>query len=205
MDSADIALERQTRARGLAVAHSMASDKAEAMHMWLGVPVVILTIVVGTAAFSTLTDIGKSLPIIAVVAGLLSVTAAVLAGLQTFLDFAGRAEAHAKAAAKLNGIVDEVDHTLSKQEFKTLIDVDKRLSLVIQESPRVSIALQEAARDYIKKHNQNVDVAPPRSAITEAVAEKKKATEQPGDAGSGSGGGGGGGGRLWHPMDKVNT
>ncbi|MGN6572730.1 MAG: SLATT domain-containing protein [Pseudolabrys sp.] len=216
MDSITIAIARQQKAREVAVAHAMASDRAEAMHKRLGIPVVVLSIIVGTAAFSTLTDLGKSMPIIAMSAGILSVTAAVLAGLQTFLDYAGRSEAHAKAAAKLNAIADEIDHVLADKKFDQLQQLDARFSKIIEEVPRVAISMQEEAREYIRAHNK----APALTAPTRDVRETLSEPEAPATVGtppsaqsektpSGGGGGGGAGGvgwgldtRRWHPMDQ---
>ncbi|GEP61953.1 SLATT domain-containing protein [Reyranella soli] len=71
----------------LARAHAMNADKLERWHYWLGVPVVILTTIVGTTAFASLSDLGNTRVLIAVGTGALSVSAAVLAALQTFFAF----------------------------------------------------------------------------------------------------------------------
>src|SRR5688572_21035863 len=71
------------------IAHSQSAASCELRGRILGVCVVVLSTVVGTAIFSTL----ESSPSTAtkVVAGLLSVAAGVVAALQTFLGFDQRA------------------------------------------------------------------------------------------------------------------
>jgi len=65
-------------------------------HFWLGIPAVILSTVVGTAVFATLEN--QSVGITArVIIALVSIAAAVLAGLQTFLRMSETAAAHGQA------------------------------------------------------------------------------------------------------------
>jgi hypothetical protein len=67
------------------------------LNYWLGIPTIILTSLVGTAVFASLEreDIGNYKILI----GLVSVMAAVLASLQTFLGFSERSEKHRRIAA----------------------------------------------------------------------------------------------------------
>ncbi len=83
-------------------AHYLASDKYKGHGVMLGVPVVILSAIVGTSIFGTLqsnVDIGWR-----IVTGLISVVATVLSSLQTFLNYANRSERHAAAAARYSAI-----------------------------------------------------------------------------------------------------
>lgn len=77
-------------------AHYDMALKLRKRHTWLGVPVIITTAVVSTAIFTTL----EADPAIGwkVVTGLISVAAAVLAGLQTFFNFAEQAQRHQASA-----------------------------------------------------------------------------------------------------------
>ena len=77
----------------------------------LGVPVVILTTFIGTSVFATLQDeIDTSLKILV---GVISVTAAVLASLQTFLRFGERAEKHRVAGESWAALRREIDEMLA--------------------------------------------------------------------------------------------
>ncbi len=77
----------------------------------LGVPVVVLTTFIGTSVFATLQDdIDASLKIFV---GVISVTAAVLASLQTFLRFGERAEKHRVAGESWAALRREIDEMLA--------------------------------------------------------------------------------------------
>jgi hypothetical protein len=62
------------------------------LHYWLGIPAIVLSSAVGTAVFASLDNSATGAQRIAV--GLISIVAAVLASLQTFLRFSERAERH---------------------------------------------------------------------------------------------------------------
>ena len=85
----------------VAYAHKIAAEALSKRHVWFGVPVVVLTTIVGTTAFATLNDAGGTHIWIGVFTGVLSVAAAVLAALQTFFSFADNAKGHAIASSKL--------------------------------------------------------------------------------------------------------
>src|SRR5262249_10329241 len=88
----------------LSVAHGLAADTAEKRNKWLGVPVVVLTSIVGTSVFASLSDLGKSQISIAIATGILSIMAAVFAAVQTFLNFAGSAQAHGRASVRFQAL-----------------------------------------------------------------------------------------------------
>jgi hypothetical protein len=77
----------------------------------LGVPVVVLTTFIGTSVFATLQDdISTGLKIFV---GVISVTAAVLASLQTFLRFGERSEKHRVAGESWAALRREIDEMLA--------------------------------------------------------------------------------------------
>jgi hypothetical protein len=68
-------------------------------HLGLGIPMTILTTVVGTTVFATMEkSVDKTTTI---VVGSISVLAAILAGLQTFLQLGSRAAGHRSLAIKI--------------------------------------------------------------------------------------------------------
>lgn len=75
-------------------AHSLASNHYAKWNYGLGLPVVVLSTVVGTTVFASLQSQSESGTMFKVIVGAVSVLAAVLAGVQTFLDFGKRAEKH---------------------------------------------------------------------------------------------------------------
>ena len=99
-------------------AHYLCGKRAAQKHLLLGVPVVVLSAVVGSTAFLA---IGSN-PAAEwkVVTGFLSLSAAVLASLQTFFKFSELAEKHRTSAAAYSSL---------KRRFDTLqlriLDTDK--------------------------------------------------------------------------------
>jgi hypothetical protein len=95
-------------------AHIKASAAAERLNRAIGIPVVILSTITGTTIFASIDNSPSMTAKITV--GLLSVTAAVLASLQTWLNYSGRAERHRSAALQygsLRRIVEELLATFS--------------------------------------------------------------------------------------------
>ncbi|HEX2025454.1 MAG TPA: SLATT domain-containing protein [Actinomycetota bacterium] len=89
--------EWRRRAWAAQTAHYERATRLRRRHVWLGVPVVILSTVVGTSLFATLSEerLGLTLRI---VVGSVSVGAAVLSAIQTFFAFGQRADRHVLAA-----------------------------------------------------------------------------------------------------------
>ena len=75
------------------------------------VPTIALSAVVGTSVFASLNASPAAATAIAV--GIVGITATVLAALQTFLDYAGRAERHRAAAVKNKSVIRELEQALT--------------------------------------------------------------------------------------------
>jgi hypothetical protein len=88
--------------------HRLMADRLRRRHLLIGIPVVVLTTLVGTSAFASLnsaqsdsiTTRGVDSDVALLLVGTISVIAAVLSSLQTFLRYATRAEAHRIAALR---------------------------------------------------------------------------------------------------------
>ena len=78
----------------------------------LGILVVVLTAIVGTSVFATLDSSPRTEAKILV--GILSVTAAVLGGLQTFLNYGEKEVAHKEAAQKYGSLRREIEEFLAQ-------------------------------------------------------------------------------------------
>ena len=92
-------------------AHYALATSLARSNIRFGVPVVVLTTFVGTTVFATLQQEVNIALRIAV--GMISVFAAVLASLQTFLRFGERAEKHRAAAERWAAIRREIDEMLA--------------------------------------------------------------------------------------------
>src|SRR5262249_53767340 len=113
------------RANESQYAHYETAKHFSRLNYLFGVPVVIATTVVGTSIFATLQEQGVLL--LRVILGLISVAAAVLAALQTFLRYAERSEKHRAAGATFGAIRRELEqmHALpegQRGDLKTFLD-----------------------------------------------------------------------------------
>src|SRR5262249_51464672 len=83
--------------------HQLQAERTRGWNLVLGIPVVAATTVVGTSAFAAINDTGSSAAW-KIAAGILSIFAAVLAAVQTFLGFGDRSERHRIAATRYAAI-----------------------------------------------------------------------------------------------------
>ena len=127
-------------------AHYLSADHFGARKYWLGVPAAILSTLVGTSVFATVQKQPDLWLQIAV--GLASVTAALLASLQTLLGYADRAEKHRIAGAKYGAVGRELEQLLSaRTEYtaETIAEVRKRLDDLAEGSPNNPLPIYHKA------------------------------------------------------------
>jgi hypothetical protein len=89
-------------------------------NLQLGIPVVVLSTIVGTSVFASLqkqVSLGWQITV-----GLISVLAAVLAGLQTFLRYSEKAEAYRMAGAKAGAVRREIEQLLVSGNIESISD-----------------------------------------------------------------------------------
>lgn len=101
----------QERAAVSQDAHYVRSTRLSRYNLLFGIPVVVFATIVGTSVFATLQENVVAGWRIAV--GIVSVLAAVMASLQTFLRFQERAEKHRAAAELWAAIRREIDQMLA--------------------------------------------------------------------------------------------
>jgi len=121
--------------------HDLAARRNNTYRYWLGVPTIVLSAVVGTSVFASLqTQVDASLKI---VVGLISITSAVLASLQTFYNFASQAESHRVAGVKYKMLIRELEQVLTQplgqlpDQADYLNDLRKRMDDLEVEAPVV--------------------------------------------------------------------
>jgi hypothetical protein len=134
--------EWRKRAWAAQTAHYERATRLRRQHIWLGMPVVIFSTVVGTSLFATLSDEALALPL-RIVVGSISVLAAVLASVQTFFGFAQRGEKHVLAADWYAAIRRRIEQILAlprdarEDARKTLDDIRKELNRVGSQFPPI--------------------------------------------------------------------
>jgi hypothetical protein len=132
----------RTRAWAAQIAHYRVASRLRSSNVWLGLPVVIFTTAIGTSLFATLNEERLRMWLRLVVGGI-SVMAAILAGIQTFLNFAQRADQHVLAADWYASIRRRIDQQLATPRNgrgdpkKFLDEVRKDMNNVGSQSPEI--------------------------------------------------------------------
>ena len=144
------------RVRIVQFCHYESAKSFERMNYWMGIPAVFLSTFVGTSVFATLGEsIDKRFQIFV---GLMSVSTAVLSGIQTFLRFSEKAEKHRMAAARYGALRREIEEILTMGEDLTKEissplrqDID-RLS---EEAPHIPDKIWSKRKELIKEDKEN--------------------------------------------------
>ena len=138
------------------IAHYLSADKFRNKKLLLGIPTVILTTIVGTSVFATLQNSSNDTePIVKILLGLASVTAAILSSLQTFLGYSERAEKHRLAGAKYGALGRELETLLTFPEDtipqETIDKIRIQLDGLAIESPNNSQKIYILSEKVFKK------------------------------------------------------
>ena len=142
----DVLEEWYRRVAVTQAAHYFSAGYFGARKYWLGIPTVILSTLVGTTVFATLQKQPELW--MQIVVGLASVTAALLASLQTFLGYSERAEKHRIAGAKYEALGRELEQLIADEIApppETISEVRKRLDDLAVESPNNPIPIYRKA------------------------------------------------------------
>ena len=141
-------------ARVRSVAHDKAVEYYSRLNRFLGIPAIMVTAMVGTTIFATLSEAPTKPVLVAV--GSLSIMAAVLTSLQTFLGYSALAEKHKTAADKFSDIRREIEAILAgstaKKTMNNAISVIKEKWGVVQtNSPSIPTRIEQSALSYMRK------------------------------------------------------
>jgi len=117
-----------------------AADYYSKLNIYFGVPVAILSTIIGTSVFITLeSEVALGWKI---ATGLFSILAAVLSSLQTFLGFSDKAAKHRSAAAGYGAIKRELEQAMllikteSADYNKVLTNIRERLDHLAKDAPQ---------------------------------------------------------------------
>jgi SMODS and SLOG-associating 2TM effector domain family 4 len=119
-------------------AHFRAAALMQQRNRGFGIPVIILSAVAGTTVFGTLESSPELW--VKILVGFLSVAAAVLARLQTFLKYGELAEKHNTASLKYGALQREVEEMEAKADMPGdyVSSVRTRWTAIDSESPSIS-------------------------------------------------------------------
>lgn len=142
MDSADLLRHWRFRVHRVQTGHYEAGRRYDRLHLLLGIPAIVVSAIVGTAVFASLAAKNHE-PVITILVGFLSVAAAVLASLQTFLKYSELAERHKLAGARFADLKHKIELIAVFQPAELdalkpqLAEVEERWETVREESPNI--------------------------------------------------------------------
>ncbi len=175
--------------------HHLLADQLRRRSVQIGIPVVVLTTIVGTSVFATLSR--GTWTWVRVVTGVVSLVAAALSSLQTFLRFGIRSEGHRIAAVRYESLRRDMAAVLAlprsarTDPVRELNGVRLRMDRYAKESP--TIGEREWSRLERSFHLTKVPPDPPwpRPMITipEATRPAEVAAVEPGPSGEEEGDG----------------
>lgn len=142
MNRADLLRHWRFRVHRVQTGHYEVGRRYDRLHLLLGIPAIIVSAIVGTAVFASLAA-EKQYVVVTILVGLLSVVAAVLASLQTFLKYSELAERHKLAGARFADLKHKIEliSVFQSQDVDVLksqlADVEERWETVREESPNI--------------------------------------------------------------------
>ena len=119
----------------------------------LGIPVALLSAFVGTSIFATLQK-DQADTRLRILIGIISVLAAVLASLQTFLRLSERAEKHRAAAVRYGALRRELEAAIAKggpYEDKLVAGVREKLDSISSDSPEIPARVWTKVEKLLKE------------------------------------------------------
>jgi hypothetical protein len=165
------------RSAAASEAHYNLASGLRRKNLCLGVPVVMFSTIVGTSLFATLADPEAVIqPTLRFAIGSISVAAAILAALQTFLRFGERAEKHVVAADWYAAVRRDMDQLLAlsakdRGSPKTCFDrIRKQMSKVGQHSPEIGDRLWKVMATRYHVRDLRPPLPPARTTQSPAVS-----------------------------------
>ncbi len=127
------------RMRESQFSHYEVAKSLEGFNYWLGLPSILLSTFVGTSVFAAL---GRTVDSrLQIFVGLVSVAAAMLSGVQTFLRFSERAEKHRSVAARYGALRREIEEILAcggEIPGERLTGLREKIDKLAEEAPSIS-------------------------------------------------------------------
>jgi hypothetical protein len=129
--------------------HQAQAEKTRRKSIWLGAPVVIMTTLVGTSAFATFGDATSNEAKLLV--GTVSILAAVLAGIQTFLGYSQVAERHGIAATRYATLRRRIEVALTRHDASLLDSIRGEMDKVGGASPQIGTKVWKQSIEAAKQ------------------------------------------------------
>ena len=147
------------RCRESQMVHYEYASLLERRHLYFGVPAIVLSAVVGTAIFSTWGSTANTW--LHIVFGLLSMLAAAVSALQTFLNLAERAAKHKSAGASYGAIRRELEllkslpPTSAEAVQEALLAIKLRMDELADHAPGVPSLFKDKIDERLKRRGHD--------------------------------------------------
>lgn len=115
--------------------HQIKADRNRRYGIALGIPTVIISTIVGTAAFAAIND--QSGDTMKFIVGIVSVLAAVLASIQTYLGYAQLAERHRVAGVRYAALRREIQHALANLADADVKNIRREMDKIGAVGPQI--------------------------------------------------------------------
>jgi hypothetical protein len=129
--------------------HQLQAERTRSWNLVLGIPVVIATTIVGTAAFAAINNNTTSNGW-KIAAGVVSIFAAVLAALQTFFGFGDRSERHRIAATRYASTRRSIELALARHDTSAVDRIRIDMDRIGGPSPQIGHKRWDEASDIAK-------------------------------------------------------
>lgn len=152
-NDAELVLAWLRRARESQFFHYNAAKRLGRYGRVFGVPVIVITAIVGASAFASI--LSQTVPLYAkLIVGLCSLVATVLSSLQTFFKFSERSEKHRIFGAKFGAVRRELEtlHIQAQIKSTELTAVRAKLDKLAEEAPDVDAAV--FSREKAKQNDE---------------------------------------------------
>jgi hypothetical protein len=147
-DKGDLLLTWQNRCDMVQAGHYRAASEFQRWHSILGVPVVVLTTVVGSSIFASM-DKDAVATWIKLLTGFLSILAAGMSAAQTFLRFGERGEKHRQAGVAYSALKREIEQMIAypDSDVKACVDdIRKRWDTLNSDCPTIPLRFMQAGQ-----------------------------------------------------------
>ena len=144
------------------VAHQRAAAHYRRLHGALGIPATIFSVIVGTSVFAALAATEQKGLLL--VAGATSILAAVLSGLQTFLDYGGLASEHQAAAGGYGRLRRRIEESIvtagaGRVSADLLSSIRQEWDGLDVKAPLLPQAIHDAAVEHVLRRAQRLAAA----------------------------------------------
>lgn len=146
------------RCRESQMAHYEYGSKLERRHLFFGIPAIILSTIVGTTVFGAWEESAEQ-GWIRILIGLISMLAACVTALQTFLNLSDRAVKHKSAGASYGSIRRELEllktmPPATEQEMRILFEeIKRKMDELAERSPSIPSAFKKQIDDRLKSRD----------------------------------------------------